>query len=123
MRSEERLNAKWYSYAGIQSPDEDVEETHNGLEQFTLDTRGSDSSGIPVDSVGRTYYIDTSESHNIIIGSTGCGKSRRLILPYLYSIASSGENCLIHDPKGELHRLTAERFKEAGYKVMVLDGR
>ena len=66
-------------------------------------------------------YVDDSDSHSLIIGSSGSGKSFSFILPMLCLMAMTGESGLTVDIKGELSAKTAELFKSKGYDVYFID--
>ena len=71
---------------------------------------------------GKNYvYVDNTDHHNLIIGTTGSGKSFSFILPMLCLLAMTGESGLCVDIKGELSQTTAELFKRKGYRVYFLD--
>lgn len=71
---------------------------------------------------GKNYvYVDNADHHNLIIGTTGSGKSFSFILPMLCLLAMTGESGLCVDIKGELSQTTAELFKRKGYRVYFLD--
>lgn len=81
-------------------------------------------SGIPlIFDGGKTAYIEDSESHSLIIGSTGCGKTRRFVLPLINIVIRAGESFIATDPKGELYSSTQKSLEERGYKVVVLNFR
>ncbi|MBQ1685648.1 MAG: type IV secretory system conjugative DNA transfer family protein [Clostridia bacterium] len=63
------------------------------------------------------------EFHTFIIGETGCGKTRRVILPTIRMLGKTGRSMVITDPKGELYEQTANDLKKRGYNVVVLDFR
>lgn len=70
----------------------------------------------------RNYvYVDSEDHHNLIIGTTGSGKSFSFILPMLCLLAMTGESGLCVDIKGELSQATAELFKKKGYRVYFID--
>lgn len=80
------------------------------------------ASGLPLMSDGRTAYLCSDEDHNFIMGQTGSGKSRRLSLPMLLTIAKAGKNSVVvTDVKGELYRYTSGLFSANGYKVLVIN--
>lgn len=82
------------------------------------------SAGIPLTHIDEnTYATSTDELHCFIIGDSGCGKTRRVILPTIRLLAKAGESMVISDPKGELFRITANSLKEKGYTVQVLNFR
>ena len=78
-------------------------------------------SGLPVISDGDTVYVDDSDTHSLIIGSTGSKKSRLFAMPMLEIIRRSGESVIVTDPKGELYDLTAKSFEDSGYQVFVIN--
>ncbi|MDZ4179163.1 MAG: type IV secretory system conjugative DNA transfer family protein, partial [Coriobacteriia bacterium] len=53
-----------------------------------------------------TYYLSGSEGHVLVIGSTGSGKTRRIVLPSIFALGELGESMVIPDPKGELYLTT-----------------
>lgn len=66
-------------------------------------------------------WIDTGDTHELIIGATRSGKSRRIILPTIWTLAKAGESMIVSDPKGELHSYSFKYLKELGYKVILID--
>ena len=83
-----------------------------------------DAVGIPLTHVGETKFATAKdELHAFIIGDSGCGKTRRLILPAIRLYAKTHRSMVISDPKGELYKNTADSLKKNGYKVMVLNFR
>lgn len=81
-------------------------------------------SGIPlIFDGGKNAYIEDSESHSLIIGSTGCGKTRRLVLPLINFLVRAGESFIATDPKGELYSTTKKTLEERKYKIVVLNFR
>ncbi len=79
--------------------------------------------GIPLINNGKDIWIDTSGYHNMIIGSTGSGKSQGLSLPFIRVMAKAGESMIVTDPKGELYVGTANELKERGYNIVLLNFR
>ena len=72
---------------------------------------------------GRYEVTMKDEIHNLIIGTTGSGKTSIIIDPTIRVLAHTGEKpCLvIADPKGELFERHSEVLKKEGYKVEVYD--
>ena len=68
-------------------------------------------------------WVDNGESHNIVIGSTGTGKTQCVILPLVKILAKKGESMIITDPKGEIYRANAGLLKQKGYQILVLNFR
>ena len=81
------------------------------------------SGGIPIISDGRTAYIDHSDTHSIIFGSTGSKKTRLFGMPLINILAMAGESFIATDPKGELYNKTSGLVAEKGYKTIVLNFR
>ena len=79
------------------------------------------SSALPIGQVNDKVILDDGEGHNLIIGSTGSGKTQAITLPMLYTVKASGESAIVKDTKGELFNLTAKSFKESGYEVITLN--
>lgn len=83
-----------------------------------------DYSGIPMIKINDEEFATTKkELHGFIIGESGCGKTRRIILPTIHFLAKTGESMVVSDPKGELYRKTSEMLRKNGYNVYVLNFR
>jgi len=61
------------------------------------------------------------EFHTFVIGETGSGKTRRVVLPTIRLLSKTGESMVITDPKGELYRYTAKALERKGYDVKVIN--
>lgn len=74
---------------------------------------------------GEMVWLCNDEKHTIIIGSTGSGKTRRVLLPTIYTIASSvhKDSLIITDTKGEIYLYTKEFLEEKGYQIVYYDFR
>lgn len=70
---------------------------------------------------GSKIYCITEDRHTIIIGSTGAGKSRRMVIPTVCTLGLAGESMVITDPKGEVYAYTFEFLKKLGYDVIKMD--
>ncbi|MDR1131351.1 MAG: type IV secretory system conjugative DNA transfer family protein [Oscillospiraceae bacterium] len=82
----------------------------------------------PLDDDRYARYVSLKESsrldnHAIVFGSTGSGKSRGYVRPFIYQAVKRRESILLVDVKGELYEATAEymRSEEAGYTVKVFN--
>lgn len=79
-------------------------------------------SGIVVGRSGSRPWISARDEHILLLGSTGSGKSRRVILPTIGVIGATGrESLIVTDPKGELYVHTAAWLRSQGYRVALLD--
>ena len=81
------------------------------------------TGGIPIINNGKEVWIDPSGYHNMIIGSTGSGKSQALAKPFIRVMAKAGESMIVTDPKGELYEDTSDELRERGYNIIVLNFR
>lgn len=82
------------------------------------------NAGIILDrSTDGIVATSNDEDHVLILGGTGNGKTRRVIIPSIFSIAKTGNSMVLTDPKGELYAKTASQLKKDGYEVMVVDFR
>lgn len=113
---------------------ENKETFRDGFSRYKLDQRsieiGSDCkwdqvnySGVPMDYDERTktIYVDGSDAHTLLIGATGSKKSRLVVMPMVHTIAATGENMIICDPKGEIYKRTAKYLKEEGYNIHTIN--
>lgn len=83
-----------------------------------------ESVGVPMTRVSENTVATTKdELHCFVIGETGCGKTRRIILPTIRLMSKAGESMVITDPKGELYKTTANALRDEGYIVQVLNFR
>ena len=83
----------------------------------------SEYAGIPILNDGKKIWVDAGEYHNLIIGSTGSGKTEMLIQPMVKILAKKGESMIITDPKGEIYEKNALELKEKGYNIVLLNFR
>ena len=79
--------------------------------------------GIPLYNDGNEVWIDTGGYHNMIIGSTGSGKSQSISFPFINVMAKAGESMIVTDPKGELYEGTAKELEKRGYNIVLLNFR
>lgn len=85
-----------------------------------------DGSGAPARAgfvLGATkggYWFDSSVPHAISIGKTGSGKSQFQVLEDMHMFLAAGWN-VVSTGKPEILELTADKARELGYEVVVLD--
>ena len=82
-----------------------------------------EAAGIPLINNSKGMWVDNGYYHNLVIGSTGSGKSELIVKPMVNLLSKKGESMIITDPKGELYRTAAEYLKSCGYKIVVLNFR
>ena len=83
----------------------------------------SDIAGIPLINDGKKIWVDGGEYHNLIIGSTGSGKTEMIVQPMVKLLAKKGESMIITDPKGEIYEMNANELRERGYNIVLLNFR
>ena len=81
------------------------------------------AAGIPLLYEKDKIYVDDSQYHNLILGTTGSGKSVSVVQPMVNLLAKNGQSMIITDPKGELYKSSALELKKRGYNVVILNFR
>lgn len=66
------------------------------------------------------YYIG-ADLHSMLIGASGAGKDRRVLLQTLYIQIMSGLSVAISDVKGDLYCYTSDFARKNGYVVYAMD--
>ena len=82
------------------------EEFQKQLEKVNLKT-SIEKSGIPIMYDDEYLYVDTKGGHNLIIGSTGSGKTQSIILPMLKLAMMTKESILVTDGDGTIYQRMA----------------
>lgn len=83
----------------------------------------SNYAGIPLVNDGKHLWVDNGEYHNLVIGSTGSGKSQTIVEPMVELLIKKGESMIITDPKGELFKAASDYMRQRGYNVVILNFR
>ena len=83
----------------------------------------ANAAGIPLMMNQKTVWVDNGGYHNLVIGSTGAGKTQTTVLPMVNLLAKHDESMIITDPKGEIYENTAEYLKSLGYNIVLLNFR
>lgn len=104
-------------------------QTDDEIEQnFTTATFGNPITKggvvIKAEETDGDYVINMAEnSHVLVIGSTGSGKTTNYIDPNIQILSEYKEkpSMLITDPKGELYQKHKDSLEKKGYKVEVID--
>lgn len=98
-------------------------EMKSKLSQINIHDPVYKAAGFPIVNDGVNAWVDDGESHNLVIGSTGTGKTQCVIHPLVKILAKKGESMIVTDPKGEIYRESAGLLKQRGYKIVVLNFR
>lgn len=80
-------------------------------------------AGTPIAHYTDTYYIEPKVKHNLIIGTTGSGKTQTHVLHSIKLIAQSKDkqNFIVNDPKGEILSDTYTILAEEGYDIVIFN--
>ena len=100
-------------------------EIEKGLDVKAVDPLApkADAAGIPLKMTPKKVWVDNGGYHNIVIGSTGAGKTQTTVLPMVNLLAKHDESMIITDPKGEIYENTANYLKSLGYNIVLLNFR
>lgn len=79
--------------------------------------------GLPLIANTKRIYLDDSDTHSLIIGSTGSKKTRLFCMPMVHTMINAGESFVVTDPKGEIYDATSGLAQENGYDVVLLNYR
>ncbi|MCL2665785.1 MAG: type IV secretory system conjugative DNA transfer family protein [Defluviitaleaceae bacterium] len=96
---------------------------YRSVVKINLEADEYPGAGIPIISDGTTAYVDDSDTHTLIFGSTGSKKTRLFGMPLINILAMAGESFITTDPKGELFNKTSGLVEARGYKMIVLNFR
>ena len=81
------------------------------------------ASGVVLVNDGKNMWVDNGESHTLVIGATGAGKTTSVVDPLVYSLAKAKESMIITDPKGEIYKQHSNLLRSRGYNIIVLNFR
>jgi len=98
-------------------------EMKSQLKEISVSDPVYQSAGFPIVNNGTKMWVDDGESHNLVIGSTGTGKTQCVIHPLVKILAKRGESMIVTDPKGEIYRESAGLLKQRGYNIVILNFR
>lgn len=80
---------------------ESEEEIKDRYTEVNFESGDVMGAGVPIISTGRTAYVDDSEASTFVVGASGSGKTRKILMPYTLSCIRKNENLVIHDPNGK----------------------
>ena len=78
-------------------------------------------SGLPVITGRNCMWVDPSDSHNLIIGTTNSGKTFSIIHEMIECTRMTGESMVINDLKGELYHAHQASLHEDGYRIICIN--
>lgn len=100
-------------------------EIEKGLDVKAVDPLSpkADAAGIPLKMTPKKVWVDNGGYHNLVIGSTGAGKTQTTVLPMVNLLAKHDESMIITDPKGEIYEGTSNYLRSLGYNIVLLNFR
>ena len=107
--------SKWAS-------DKDIKTDKNIVKVRTIDDH-IEAAGVALVNNGKEMWVDNGDYHNLIIGSTGSGKTECVVKPLVNLLSKKGESMVITDPKGEIYQYCGEYLKKQGYNIVILNFR
>jgi hypothetical protein len=78
-------------------------------------------SGLPVITSRRVVYVDPSDSHSLLVGTTNSMKTWGVIHENIELTRMCGESMVVVDLKGELQRTHRQKLLASGYKVISIN--
>ena len=93
-----------------------VEELKSKLTPISYDFEIK-KSGIPMMYDDNNLYVKDDETHTLVIGSTGSGKTQSTMLPQLRLAIKAQELFIVHDVKGEIYDVLVGELKN---KITIL---
>ncbi|QSX06958.1 type IV secretory system conjugative DNA transfer family protein [Sedimentibacter sp. zth1] len=101
----------------------DINEIKANTSFIKITDKNYSAAGLPIISDGNNVWVDNTDTHSLIFGSTGSKKSRLFCMPMINIMAGAGESFVVTDPKGELFDHTSGFVNDHGYNVVVLNYR
>ena len=100
-------------------------EMQKGLDVVAIDPLmpKTEAAGIPLIMTPKKVWVDNGGYHNLVIGSTGAGKTQTTVLPMVNLLAKHDESMIITDPKGEIYEQTSNYLRSLGYNIVLLNFR
>ncbi len=112
-----------YQNINVESRWATTEEIKNSTTRIDLNSSVYPGAGLPLICDGDEVYVDSTDTHTLIFGSTGSKKTRLFCMPMLNYFVKAGESFIATDPKGELYAKTSGIARANGYKTVVLNFR
>lgn len=94
-----------------------------GVKKIILSDEKYDAGGVPFILHDKEAWVNNSEDHTLVIGSTGSGKGECCMLPTIRILAKAGESMIITDPKSENFKRTSSLLKKMGYNIVIVNFR
>lgn len=87
-------------------------------------TQKIDVGGSPVNKISdKELMYEKASFHDYIIGTTGSGKSRKIVRQLVMLASMADESMIFHDPKKEMYNAFHKYLENKGYTVHCIDFR
>ena len=83
----------------------------------------AEAGDIPLIMTPKKVLVDNGGYHNLVIGSTGAGKTQTTVLPMVNLLAKHDESMIITDPKDEIYEQTSNYLRSLDYNIVLLNFR
>lgn len=102
-----------------------LDEQKNYFSVAPIDTNKKiDVGGSPTNKISDTELLyEKASFHDYIIGTTGSGKSRKIVRQLVMLASMADESMLFHDPKKEMYNAFHKYLENKGYTVHCIDFR
>ena len=97
--------------------------TAKGVERVPFIDKESTHGGVPLVYDNEAAYVDDGESHTLVLGATGSGKTAGIINPTMKMLMKARESIIVSDPKGEIYNDNSGLLRELGYDIIILNFR
>lgn len=94
-----------------------------GVERVLFVDKESKFGGVPLAYDKDAAYVDNGESHTLVLGATGSGKTAGVINPTMKMLMKARESIIVSDPKGEIYEDNSGLLRELGYDIIILNFR
>lgn len=79
------------------------------------------NSGVQMGYNKNNLLIKDDSSHNLVIASSGSGKTQSVVLPLIRTAIEAEESFVVNDVKGDILAKTSGELKKRGYNITILD--
>ncbi|MBQ9024210.1 MAG: type IV secretory system conjugative DNA transfer family protein [Bacilli bacterium] len=93
------------------------------VEKVPYVDKQSKYGGVPLVYDKDSAFVDNGESHTMVVGATGSGKTAGIINPTMKMLMKARESIIVSDPKGEIYEDNSGLLRELGYEIIVLNFR
>ena len=112
---------RWWNERKIGKPISDIHLMNEKKSWMIGGERKPIRSGVPLFTYKNRVYVDATDSHSLIIGTTNSGKTYSVIHILIELTRMAGESMIINDMKGELLQTHRGSLQNAGYNIIEIN--